>query len=259
MFIVWGTKIVRKKVGRLADFCRLCRDFQPARVTEVQSVGHIYYLPIGSRKFLGSEIACEGCGLTHVVDDPYADIPVWDDRHADVDVLLAETNPAAEKNWADRLAFEARMRSGGLTPEERQAAVLESFMLVEALAARRAQEQSIDPLSVLGILASLFIILPLLIGATVSMRLGPETEPAAIIGGIVVVGAANIVVFAGAGRRYARKKLLPILTRALRPLKPSGEEIETALETLRRGKGLLPKRLKAAEIEAALETQSEWE
>ena len=40
--IVWGTRIVRHREGRVADFCQLCRQPRAFVLSTVRSVGHIY-------------------------------------------------------------------------------------------------------------------------------------------------------------------------------------------------------------------------
>ena len=46
MFIIWGTKIVERKLGYVADFCSICRGARPFTVFKVVQVGHLYYLYI---------------------------------------------------------------------------------------------------------------------------------------------------------------------------------------------------------------------
>lgn len=64
MLIIWGTKIVRTPVGRVADFCAVCRQPRPFKLVGVRKVDHIYYVPIGKRKLVGHEMACEECTTT---------------------------------------------------------------------------------------------------------------------------------------------------------------------------------------------------
>jgi hypothetical protein len=252
MFIVWGTKVVRKPRGRRADFCTLCRDFKPFRVVEVRTVGHVYYIPLGRGQTQGFEETCESCRLARVVDASAGQPATSNDRHADVETLLFDTNPDARRDWAGRLALEGRVRSNTLTPEERPAAVLEPFLLTEGLLASRTSATQFDAASGMGCLASLVAFFGIM---TVGMSLVRTNKEQMIgIAGMVagVLAVFTLVLLATDGRRYARRVILPVLARALRPLRPTPEEIDAAREALKARGGKLGKVLKTDEIVDAL-------
>lgn len=252
MFIVWGTKVVRKVRGRMAEFCRLCRDFRPHRVAEVQSVGHLYYIPIGRGQTHGFERTCEACGLVQAMPPEHGAPALSRDRHADAEALLAETNPEGPRLWADRIAFEERARSGALTADERRAALLEPFLLANTLLERRAQRMHLDLASGLGCLATVAGFVAVLSIASTFVRAGSE----AAVGVAFAVGGAlalvTLILLATDGRRYARRVLLPVVVRALRPLRPSQEEIGATLEDLKVRRVKLGKSLKADALVDAL-------
>lgn len=252
MFIVWGTKVVRKGRGRRADFCTLCRDFRPFRVVEVRSVGHVYYIPIGRGTTHGFEETCEGCSLSRATDLSGGHPTTSGDRHADIDALLADTNPDARREWAGRLALEGRIRANTLTPEERPAAILEPFLLAEGLLIGRTSATRFDAASGLGCLGTIvafFLVMSVgrsLFGGNADQAIGAAL---AVSG---VLGVATLVLLATDGRRFARRKVLPVLVRALRPLRPTPEEIDAAREGLKARGGKLGKILKTGEIIDAL-------
>ena len=62
MFIVWGKKIVYRKVGHVADFCPICRKVQPFELKRVGSAGHVYYVSVGEGELVGYERTCKECG-----------------------------------------------------------------------------------------------------------------------------------------------------------------------------------------------------
>ena len=61
MFVVWGTKIKRKKVGRVADFCPMCRGLSVFELRRVGEASHVYYISFGQGTLLGYDITCETC------------------------------------------------------------------------------------------------------------------------------------------------------------------------------------------------------
>src|SRR5688572_32981772 len=61
MLIWWGRKATKKTLGRVADFCPLCRALAPFTVVEHGTVGHVYSIPLGSRELVGHTRTCNAC------------------------------------------------------------------------------------------------------------------------------------------------------------------------------------------------------
>jgi len=248
MFIVWGTKTVRKSLGRKADFCLLCRDFRPIRVVKVTSVGHLYYIPLGRRRNLGFEETCESCGLLRTEPHDNGCPPTVRDRHVDIETLISETNPDVHRDWSLRLAFEDRIRTNSLTPDERISALTESFLLANSLVVRRMWAMHLDWTSGLSLIATVaFLILAELLLKTDQHAVA---KLALSVGAILTMVTVILCWFDG--RRYTRRAVMPILIRAIRPLRPTDEEIETVLERLRVRKDKLGRFLKTQKIVDAL-------
>jgi hypothetical protein len=252
MFIVWGTKVVRAARGRMADFCRLCRDFRAHRVAEVQSVGHIYYIPLGRRKRHGFEKTCEACGLNHSTTPEAGPPALSRDRHADLEQLLAETNPQARLVWADRLAFEQRARSGVLTPEERRAALVEPLLLTNSMLESRTATTQFDGASSVGCVGTIVAGIVVGIVAREVVRASSDSAAVAALAVAGVLAVFTLILLATDGRRYTRRVLLPIVVRSLRPLQPSEEEIETTLGDLKSRGVKIGKTLKPSQVVDAL-------
>lgn len=251
MFIVWGTKILRSTAGRRADYCLLCRGFQPHRVIRVKSVGHLYYVPLGFGKLVGFEHVCESCSLKRYHEPDEFDPLTSSDRHADVEALIADTNPDARREWASRLAIDDRIRSDKLLPGERSVLLDESFTLANVLLVHRTAAIRFDSLSSLGMLATIGV--PFAVAAVVPMlpKTGADPVGMAVVAGFVCA-MLTIILLANDGRRYTRRTILPVLIRAIRPLRPTEEEIDGVLESLYARKDKLGKVLKTHQVVDAL-------
>lgn len=250
MLIIWGKKTVRKVRGRTAEFCRLCRDFRGHRAVEVLSVGHIYYLPLGRGTGQGFEIKCESCGLTHTKPSGPGAPAVSRARRLDVEALIAQTNPRGRQIWADRIAFEGRAASGRLTTDEREMALIEPFLLADTVYARRNDEAQYGGWVFLAGIAGFFVTL------AVAGRVLPST-PRWQGGTSIAYWSIFVLILLAigltSGRRYARRSLLPVIARSLRPLRPSREEIAAVFDRLRSGRVKVGKALRPEEVVDALE------
>lgn len=232
MFIVWGTKVVHRKLGRIADYCYLCRGFRPFHLARIESVGHLYYIPLGRRKALGSRRTCEQCKTSLYNEEPPENGIASKDRHDDLDALIAKTNPDIRTQYAVRLAADQRMRSGTLAADERRVYLREPFLMLNARAVERRAETQLDGLSGLGCLATVAIPIAV-IYLGFKLLNGPNHASVYTAMALALVLAGLTVVAIGRDtRRFVGRTLLPILVRSLRPLNPRPEEIEETLSEL---------------------------
>jgi hypothetical protein len=58
----------------------------------------------------------------------------------------------------------------------------------------------------------------------------------------------TMILFLGDSRRFARRRILPVLARAIRQMRPSPEEIQSTLDTLKAQRKKLPKALTTDQI-----------
>ena len=66
--IIWGTKRVEKKLGRVADLCPICREVRCIALKKISMVSHIYYVGLGRGETVGHFGNCETCGFEMEVD-----------------------------------------------------------------------------------------------------------------------------------------------------------------------------------------------
>jgi len=228
--IIWGTKIVRKRLGYVADFCPIDREPTAFRLTRVGEASHLYYLSIGSGKLIGHEICCEVCGVTIEAElDRYASISK---RPTELLELLGQTFPNLTEVYRERLELEQRMGSGELTSIERRDLIREPFMLLNSLLEARGSETSFDWQSGMGCLA-LFVVPALLYGllSTVAPTLQATGMIVLVVAGLMLVWSLYLV-FTEVGR-YMRREIYPRLASALVPLDPDLGELKETLGYLR--------------------------
>ncbi|WP_435010248.1 hypothetical protein P12x_001498 [Tundrisphaera lichenicola] len=240
-----------RELGRVADFCPFCRGFRPFRLFAIENVRHFYHFPLGGRKAVGFSRRCESCGLGVAANqDTYSAIS--SDSRADIDALIAETNPEIRRNWASRLMLEDRIKSRKLTSGERAELLREPFEMAEAVLARRSSEGRLDLPSRLGCLGTFLLPTLCLTVLPVAWNASGETiEWMAIAFGGLCLAIAFLAIMTD-GRRYARREIVPRLVSSLRPLDPNSEEIEAIFESLRQSKATLAEFLDARQMTNAL-------
>jgi hypothetical protein len=233
MFIYWGTKVTRKSIGRVADFCFICRDFRPFQGAKIERGGHLYGLSVGTRSTVGFTRKCEACGSAFRMQ-PEVYPSFSKDKRAGLDALMSETQPQIWENWYNRLQIERRARDGKLTPDERRELILEPFMLLNYRVEQQASSPSMDLKVGLGLLAMVASLIYAL------SFLGHRSPPQGIVPKEVAFGIflASMAFFSHASstriRRYTKKHILPMITASLRPIGPTAMELEDAVRHLKR-------------------------
>ncbi len=253
MFIVWGTKVVRRKLGRVAHLCPLCREVRSFRLTSIETVGHLYYIPLGRRTVHGVAKRCETCGVGIEAQEEDADSALFVGRE-DLDSLIAAASPRAVDAWARRRAVDARIGTKSLTAAERGYLIREPFLLLEPRLNDRSGAIHFDAVSGLLLLATFMIPLALALAAgNASKSLGEGLAMLAIGSGVLLL-VATVVALATDGRRFCRRKILPTLIRALRPLGPAREELEQELGDLKTRGLKVGKKIRIQELWEGLQT-----
>src|SRR5882724_7151949 len=114
MIIIYGTKILRRKLGRVADFCPICRTITACELKSVSKASHLYYITIGGGDLIGHETNCESCGIQLSTKmEKYADVEK--DAGCELPKLVTRTYPDITSEIGERLLVEDRLKSGGLT------------------------------------------------------------------------------------------------------------------------------------------------
>jgi hypothetical protein len=245
MFIFWGTKVVRKRVGFVADFCPICRSPQAFKLNRVGAASHVYNLSFGGGKLIGHEIQCLKCG-TALETDPikYA---THSEKQGSIPELIDLTFPRLSDVHKDKLTLENKIKSNplSLTPEERREQLFTPFLLVSPKVEQRYSATHIDKESWLVILGT--IILAALVPKQAQSLLGIEAGTILLF----ILGLGFIMFIyqlAISGRRYMRKQIIPTVAKALAPIKPTQDELKATLLELKRIGHKVGKKLKLSDL-----------
>jgi hypothetical protein len=249
MIFIWGKKVVRRKVGFVADFCPMCRDPRPFRLYEVRRIGHIYYVSLGRGDLLGYERVCEGCTMAlHGEPRNYASTSK---KVASVDVLMQRTYPNLRDVYAERLRIEDTVRYSPreLPMDVREALIKQPFVLLSPVVEAKFRQTSIDAVSGGVLVGSLVAFFGALI---VGPSIVPDYVPQ-LISAVGLVGVTAIIwAFATGAKRYVRGVILPRVAKTLRPLQPSDVEISAVLSDMRRARGKLALKLQSKDVLQAI-------
>jgi hypothetical protein len=249
MLIVWGKKVVRRRLGRVAAFCAVCRGMSCFKAVSLRTVPHLYFIPMGRGELTIHELTCEDCGgLFGSKEAPYAAFS--QSRTTDVVELAMETTPDLVERCGERMAMEERLDS--LTPAERSGLIAEPFIALNYWMHRKAGPGLISTGTGFAIIGLVFL-MPAAIAAWAS---GAPAELRFILTGMVALLTVCTIVGLRRGPvAWIPKTAHPLLVRALRPLAPTEHELAMALDALRREKLIIAKRIDpralAADLQAA--------
>lgn len=247
--IVWGTKIKRKPVGWVADFCPLCRGVRPFRLQRVGAAGHIWYISLGSGRFLGNEIECSACMTLHATDGSrYASVS---EEFQDLDDLVRRTLPDPQGRVRALVERERRVAKEQLSPNERGALIREAIAHGAGQIDRQIRERRYPPKArIVGwVTFGLFVLFVVL-----SERRLPEAVKG-ILSLLMTTGLFACFYFMVTRiRSHVRGIVEPAVARGLAPLKPTVEEIRNAIAHVRRLGSGGAKKLKPERLRDAIET-----
>jgi len=251
--LVWGRTWYEKKLGYVAEFCEICRAPQPFRLVRRELVGHLWYLPIGSRHATLHQGTCSGCRTTPVLDP--ARYTAVAKKPAPIEPLIAATFPRLEQVEQVRIALEHAVRDdvSSLTPEQRRQLIARPFVAVSPMVQARRSGLHFDLPVALSLLS--LAVVPAL-GATIGRAIGGDNEGAGILLGIVASVLAILWEFAHVNLRWVRRRIVPLLAGSLQPLAPTRPEIEFVIGELRKHGHLLGRLLTAADLVPAPATKA---
>ena len=231
MFFVWGTKLIRKARGWVADFCPKCRAPEAFELRQVNKVQHIYYLPLGRGQLVGHERRCQHCGIV-LTAQPARYVAIAP-HPAPIRELITQTFPTLEQAYAPRLELEQRLRQSpaSLSGAERRALILESFMLISPKVEKRYSATHFDRESALTLLGA---VLAVILAIVAGRRLAPDDVAFLILAVFLAGAAALIAALATGNARYLRREVYPALGATLKPLQPTQSELDAALGELKK-------------------------
>jgi hypothetical protein len=249
MIFIWGKKHVLRGLGYVADFCPVCRDLRTFTMQRLGLAGHFYYVSFGEGRLIGHIRTCDVCGI-ELQGEPELYRTLHKQKLPPTE-LAPLTRPDWRESRAPRLAAERELASpfGKLPPEWRSVLLREPFDLLAARVEERFASSQIDwqtGLGVVGFIAMLFM------AAKLSDAYEAQTQAiwiATLVLGLGLVLSQALL----ARRRWMRRRVLPVLTLALRPLKPSEAELKAILEKMKAEGRMIGRKLDVRMVVAELQ------
>jgi hypothetical protein len=228
--IIWGTKRVVRSLGFAADFCPLCREVRAFEVKRIGMAGHLYYISFGKGALVGHLRTCTTCRTDlNATPDVYARLNV---EVLPPPQLQPLTFPNLGEVHGARLGIEKALKEpfAKLDPNARAALIKEPFILLSPKVETRFASLHVDGptgLTLLGVVVAL-IFLPAMLSAAI-----PRYSAEILLLCIAAAIAAVAVQMVKSSDRFMRKEVLPVLVPALKPLKPTPQEIESVLKDMK--------------------------
>jgi hypothetical protein len=255
--LITATRRVFRQRGYVAEFCPICRSIQSWRVRDIHRVHHVYFIPLGGGRYANQELTCTGCRQRRLVE-PFTYQKFVDARDASLDRLVAETRPGLFDEITDRLVLEERLHGNGrpLSADERMRLVTEPFYALAPEFQRRFSRYAhrLDPVAILSAVGTLGAMVAFLgVGAAAEKGSQVLSLIAISLGVLALVGlVATVYLVATASRRYMKRRVVPLLAKALAPLEPRETEIATAFNRVRDRGLLIGKRFRPGWVTDAL-------
>jgi hypothetical protein len=245
MFIVWGRKLVHRKMGYVADFCSICRAPKPFELRRVGSAGHVYYVSVGEGQLVGYERLCQECKTAFRADPTvYASISKASTPLAD---LTKQTFPNIDEVLRERLALEKKIKDApmSLSADERHVLIRNPFLLMSPKVEKRFASIHIDMEVGLSLVAAATLVF---VVQAVTRAVAPDAVDKSALVSLVL--GILLVAWQGSssGRRFMVRKVIPVLATTIRPLKPTEDELKSVLAELSRLKHKIGTKLKLADL-----------
>ena len=222
-------KWFRSTVGRVADYCGVCRDIRAFGVVSVHRVLTLLGFRLEAGELVRVEVECEDCGARWLAEPSrYAEL---DGRgEPDLASLVRKTRPAINALQATQIERDRRLREREQLGIGAQGLVEESLRLLDthAIWARKEAPDCDTPFFVAAVPAIVVCVFLLSDRSQLLVRtFGP-------IGVLLLLNMLFLIYWTvTAGRRHARRTVVPLLVRSLVPVSPSVEDLREALSRTR--------------------------
>ena len=251
--IVWGTRAKFRRVGRVADFCPVCRTPQAFHLIRIGIASHLYFISIGQGTLHGYESRCEGCGGLWPTDGRRY-------RHTSgneelgIDELMERTFPGLAEAYADELAT-ARLVAAGKCPATARTDLLyEPMIALNYGVERQVTHREYGPIQRRIGWATLGVLIVLLL----FMYIYPEGAGERFLLQFFAITflalfAASAYCLLTAMGSYLGRVTIPALARSLAPLEPTQGELAAALLELKKRGLRIGRKVKAKRLYRAIE------
>lgn len=224
MFIVFGEKQAKRKMGFVAERCPECSAVRSVRIIRVGIAPHIFWLPLGKGRLIGYYGECQQCGSDFNID-PTDYLSLSRKQVDSLMELQSMTNPKLDPNNRDGVAAFERFRR-----------IRDPLLWAnKKLQQRNASGTRFDKTSGLAFLATLAI--PVVMFTADLSFLGSATQQA--IGTIsiwaFILGlTGSFVLVAREPRRFFRRELEPEIVKELQIANPRADELNHCLKLIKK-------------------------
>lgn len=227
MHIHWGKKIERVAMGRVADFCAICHHASPQRLESVREKAHVNGIGLGAGTELHGEATCEVCGAIRPVStERFCGVSRPRDNHTLVQ-LLEFSRPNLLEEYAERFRAEEHIRAGNAEARDRIEILEDIFRVADYTFQLRSVYTRYDPI----LIAIIVVAVGCGVGGIGLLAAGFQPHVGRwLLAAAAASYCALIPRVLLARPRVAKKVIVPMLGKALRPMRPSRGEIELGLQ-----------------------------
>ena len=238
--------------GYVADFCPIERMVTAQRIDTIHEAHYLTFVRIAEGEVLRLERTCLSCGVTLAESAPeYAELAP--SPGVDLATLEAGTNPGVSERNRELIRLREEIEGGAaVAPALKEALLKEQFAILEQIAEQQWRGQTKADRTSVGWAAASIAGWFAAVMATRHVT-GESRWMDAIgwlMGGALLLIVVNAVIFFRAPARELRRKVLPLIAAALRPLRPTREEIEQLFRHLREEGFNYATKVKAGEVMA---------
>jgi hypothetical protein len=245
MLIIWGTKYVYRNLGYVADFCEICRAQKGFLLRRIGLAKHLYFFTTSEGELAGFQRTCETCKTMFQANrDAYIGVC---EKAASFEELREKTYPTLPVVMAERLALEEKVKSAPalLTADERKILIRAPFALLAPKVEKQYSAAHLDKEIIFTALGALALV------CATPFALRTISRDTAELSIVVLVGIGLLAVmwqFMLSDQRFMRRKIIPVLARSLRPLRPSEAEVRAALDEMQSSNYKMGAKLKLTDL-----------
>jgi hypothetical protein len=250
IYLVWGDKLIYRKVGYVAEYCPICREPRVCQLRQVRRVFHLYFIPLGGGDIVGYAAVCQTCKTDFSAElSDYARIA---HKPLALDILRPLTFP--DFDTARRIQLEEaeqmRFHPMGLSADERQRYIAHEIGLLAPKVERHFSFVRVDRRAVTAIVFGFifYSFVPVILMALHLVAFVPAFLVCFLLAYALIGWQLTRV-----GPRFVQREVLPPLARALRALRPNEVEIQAALVDLRRQQLRIGSKVQAAALLAEIQ------
>lgn len=245
MYLQIGEKIIESKVGYVANFCPICRSVQSHSLYEQKNAVVLYeVIQIKDNEVYDYFAECDMCKFQSFINtNNFSKISK---EHLKLRDLISETYPNIYENYSKRFVLEDTIKKDpmSLLKEERHSLIFESFKIVDPFMYKNHHSDIVVDKQAQNY--GLLIVFSILGGCLLS----DYNTNFAIVGFALAFIFLTLFVYqlATSKSRFRQEFILPLISKALLPLKPKKSELEMVYSELARQNFFIVEKIKIEQV-----------